>query len=66
MNDGLNLHSGDKTKSMGTEQAAVRKSQDISHVVEPEKVPTKKSIYLKAAEFLLKFNIATVNYLWFR
>lgn len=46
---------------MGTEQTTVRKSQDISHAVEPEKVPTKKSIYLKAAEFLLKFNIATVH-----
>ena len=38
----------------------VRKSQDISHVVEIEKVPSKKSIYLKSAEFLLKYNMAAV------
>lgn len=48
----------EKTKA---ELLSARKSQDISHVLEPEKAPSKKSIYLKAAEFLLNYNIATVR-----
>jgi len=42
------------------EQLTARKSQDVSNILETEKVATKKSIYLKAAEFLLKYNVATV------
>ncbi|CAF0951914.1 unnamed protein product [Adineta steineri] len=46
----------DKTK---TEVSTARKSVDMLGYIEPEKTHTKKSIYLKAAEFLLKYNIAT-------
>ncbi|UJR26687.1 hypothetical protein I4U23_008003 [Adineta vaga] len=46
----------EKTKA---EILSARKSQDISNIIEPEKVANKKSIYLKTAEFLLKYNIAT-------
>ncbi|CAF0731760.1 unnamed protein product [Adineta ricciae] len=46
----------EKTKA---EILSARKSQDVSSLIEPEKVVTKKSIYLKAAEFLLKYNVAT-------
>ena len=45
---------------MGHEPLAARKSQEVSNPMETEKIATKKSIYLKAAEFLLKYNIATV------
>ena len=46
---------------MSNEPVAVRKSQDVSNVIETEKVVSKKSIYLKVAEFLLKYNVATVR-----
>lgn len=51
----------EKAKTLGHEQSTARKSQDISGVIETEKIATKKSIYLKAAEFLLKYNVATVS-----
>lgn len=50
----------DKSKSLGNEPVIARKSQDVSNAIETEKTTTKKSIYLKAAEFLLKYNVATV------
>jgi hypothetical protein len=50
----------DKSKSISHEQLTARKSQDVSSISEAEKVPSKKSIFLKAAEFLLKYNLATV------
>jgi hypothetical protein len=46
---------------MINEPIAARKFQDASNIIETEKIATKKSIYLKAAEFLLKYNIATVG-----
>ncbi|CAF4058453.1 unnamed protein product, partial [Rotaria magnacalcarata] len=49
----------EKSKSAINEQITARKSQDISSTMEIEKVTTKKSIYLKSAEFLLKHNLAT-------
>ncbi|CAF4294627.1 unnamed protein product [Rotaria socialis] len=48
----------EKSKSTVNEPITTRKSQDISSVMEIEKVTTKKSIYLKSAEFLLKYNLA--------
>jgi len=50
----------EKSKSMSNEQLIARKSQDVSNIIETEKLTTKKSIYLKVAEFLLKYNVATV------
>jgi hypothetical protein len=50
----------EKSKSMSNEQLIARKSQDVSNIMETEKLTTKKSIYLKVAEFLLKYNVATV------
>jgi hypothetical protein len=50
----------EKLKPTGNEQLPTRKSQDISNIMETEKIATKKSIYLKVAEFLLKYNIAAV------
>jgi len=50
----------DKSKLGGNDHLTARKSQDISSIIESEKVASKKSIYLKSAEFLLKYNIATV------
>jgi hypothetical protein len=50
----------EKIKPIGNDQLTSRKSQDISSLIEAEKVASKKSIYLKAAEFLLKYNVATV------
>ncbi|CAF0845464.1 unnamed protein product [Rotaria sordida] len=49
----------EKSKSVVNEQISTRKSQDISSTIEVEKVASKKSIYLKSAEFLLKYNLAT-------
>ncbi|CAF2607832.1 unnamed protein product [Rotaria sp. Silwood2] len=49
----------EKPKSVANEPTIARKSQDISSSIEIEKVTSKKSIYLKSAEFLLKYNIAT-------
>jgi hypothetical protein len=54
------LHFSEKSKPVGNEPITARKSQDISSHMDTEKTATKKSIYLKAAEFLLKYNIATV------
>ncbi len=50
----------EKPKPINNDQLGSRKSQDISGIIEAEKVASKKSIYLKAAEFLLKYNVATV------
>ncbi len=50
----------EKLKPIGNEQLPIRKSQDISNIIETEKIAAKKSIYLKSAEFLLKYNIAAV------
>ena len=47
----------EKSKSIAHEPVSARKSHDV---VETEKVVNKKSIYLKVAEFLLKYNMATV------
>lgn len=51
----------EKPKSVANEQLTARKSQEISSTIEVEKVANKKSIYLKSAEFLLKYNVATVR-----
>ena len=47
----------EKSKSVNHEPVSARKPHDV---VETEKVVNKKSIYLKVAEFLLKYNMATV------